>query len=74
MKLLFEIIGQILQVCWATIKCFATAIWENIGTILELKKIFGYFTPAGMIALCIGVPTVVVSAVFFIVKKVAKSL
>ena len=44
-------------------------IWQLIPTILELMKIKSYFTPAGIIALQIGVPTIVISAIIFIVKK-----
>jgi len=32
-------------------------------------KIKSYFTPAGIIALQIGVPTIVISAIIFLVKK-----
>jgi len=44
-------------------------IWQLIPTILELMKIKSYFTPAGIIALQIGVPTIVISAIIFLVKK-----
>ena len=73
MKLFFEIIGQVLQVWWAMLKNTAIALWENLDTILELKKFFGYFTPAGMIALCLGVPTIVVTVTLAILKRVARS-
>lgn len=69
----FEIIGQVLQVWWAMLKSTAIALWENLDTILELKKFLGYFTPAGMIALCIGVPTFVVSVVLWVAKRAIKN-
>jgi len=48
-------------------------IWQLIPTILDLLKIRGYFTPAGIIALQIGIPTFLVSAAIFLVKKAAFS-
>ena len=56
------------------LKAFGTAIWDNLPAILEIKKVMGYFTPAGMIALYLGVPTIVVTLVFFVCKKVIKLL
>ena len=44
-------------------------IWELIPAILELLKIKSYFTPAGIIALQIGVPTFVITASIFLLKK-----
>lgn len=57
----------------------ATAIEEEkkitftYFALLELKKIMGYFTPLGMIALYIGVPTIVVSMAYKLVKKFLRS-
>lgn len=69
MKILIEIITVLWQAVWGILKAFGTAIWENLPAILEIKKIVGYFTPAGMIALCLGVPTIAISIVIFIAKK-----
>ena len=44
-------------------------IWELIPAILDLLKIKSYFTPAGIIALQIGVPTFVITASIFLLKK-----
>ena len=68
--LLFEIITVLWQAFWGTMKAFGTAIWDNLPAILEIKKVMGYFTPAGMIALYLGVPLFVVSLALFIVKKI----
>ena len=54
--LLFEIITVLWQAFWGTMKAFGTAIWDNLPAILEIKKVMGYFTPTGMIALYLGVP------------------
>jgi len=54
------------------IGAFAKAIWVNLPAILEIKKVLGYFTPAGIIALSLGVPTIIVSCGLFIAKRVLK--
>lgn len=48
---------------------FTSLVWNNLGTILELRKIASYFTPAGMIAVYLGVPVAAVSVTIFIIKK-----
>ena len=70
--LLFEIITVLWQAFWGTMKAFGTAIWDNLPAILEIKKVMGYFTPAGMIALYLGVPTIVISVLFFLIRRAVK--
>ena len=64
---------EIIQILWLTItgilKAFISAIWNNLGSILELVKIRDYFTPAGIIAFYIGVPTFVVSIILIFKKQ-----
>lgn len=55
------------------LKAFGTVIWDNLPAILEIKKVMGYFTPAGMIALYLGVPTIVISLLVLAVKKIIKA-
>ena len=55
-------------------KAFGTVIWDILPAILEIKKVMGYFTPAGMVALYLGVPTTVISLICFIIKRVRKFL
>lgn len=71
--LLFEIITVLWQAFWGMLKAFGTAIWDNLPAILEIKKVMGYFTPAGMIALYLGVPTIVISVLFLVVRKIVKA-
>ena len=68
-----EIITVLWQAFWGTMKAFGTAIWDNLPAILEFKKVMGYFTPAGMIALYLGVPTIVISVLFLVVRKIVKA-
>ena len=72
MKILIEIITVLWQAFWGILKAFGTAIWDNLPAILEIKKVMGYFMPAGMIALYLGVPTIVIGILFLVVRKIIK--
>ena len=73
MTIFIEIITVLWQAFWGTLKAFGMAIWDNLPAILEIKKVMGYFTPAGMVALYLGVPTIVISIVFLAVRKIIKA-
>ena len=73
MTIFIEIITVLWQAFWGILKAFGTAIWDNLLAILEIKKVMGYFTPAGMIALYLGVPTIVISILFLAVRKIIKA-
>ena len=73
MKVFIEIITVLWQAFWGMLKAFGTAIWDNLPAILEIKKVMGYFTPAGMIALYLGVPTIAISILFLAVRKIIKA-
>lgn len=73
MKIFIEIITLLWQAFWGTVNAFGTTIWDNLPAILEFKKVMGYFTPAGMIALYLGVPTIVISVLFLVVRKIVKA-
>jgi len=55
------------------LSAIGTAVWNNLPAILELKKIMGYFTPAGAIALYLGIPTIAVTATIVLIKRLIKS-
>lgn len=73
MTIFIEIITVLWQAFWGILKAFGTAIWDNFPAILEIKKVMGYFTPAGMIALYLGVPTIVIGILFLAVRKIIKA-
>ncbi len=68
-----EILFEVLSVIWITISSLFegifTMIIENLPLFMEMKQVLGMFTPAGMIALYLGVPTIVVSVSIALVKK-----
>lgn len=69
MSIFIEVITILWKTIWGMFTAIGTAVWENLPAILEIKKIASYFTPAGMIALCLGVPTVVITLILSIVKR-----
>ena len=73
MAILIEILSTMWQVIWGLLSGIGKAVFDNLPALLELKKIMGYFTPLGMIALYIGVPTVVVSIAYKLIKKFLRS-
>ena len=73
MTIFIEIITVLWQAFWGILKAFGTAIWDNLPAILEIKKVMGYFTPVGMVALYLGVPTIVISILFLAIKKIIKA-
>lgn len=73
MTVFIEVISTMWQVIWGLLSGMGKAVFENLPALFELKKIMGYFTPLGMIALYIGVPTIVVSIVYKLIKKFLRS-
>lgn len=69
MEIFIEIVSVLWQTISGLISAFVTVIWDNLSTILEIKKIMGYFTPVGMVALYLGVPTIVVTIAIKLIKK-----
>ena len=69
MSIFIEAIKILWETIWGVFTVIGTAIWENLPAILEIKKIAGYFTPAGRIALYLGVPTVVITVILSIAKR-----
>ena len=69
MQILFDVVTVMWQFIWGIICCFGRIIWYNLPQLLELKKIMGYFTPVGMFALYIGVPTIIVSLAIKFIKQ-----
>lgn len=73
MEIFIEIISVFWQAFWGMLSAIGSAIWQNLPAILELKKIMGYFTPAGAVALYLGVPTIVITALVWLIKKAIKN-
>lgn len=73
MNIFIEIISVIWQTITGLVGAFATAIWNNLPEILQLKQIVGYFTPTGVIGLYLGVPTIVVTVAIALIKRAVKN-
>ena len=74
MEIFIEVMTVFWQAFWGFLNVIVTVIWQNLPELLELKKIMGYFTPTGMIALYLGVPTIVITALVWILKKAVRSI
>ena len=70
-NIFIEVLTTMWQVVWGLLSGIGKAVFDNLPALLELKKIMGYFTPLGMIALY--VPTIVVSIAYKLVKKFLRS-
>ena len=72
-----EILFEVLSVIWITISSLfegmVTMIIENLPLFMEMKQVLGMFTPAGMIALYLGVPTIVVSVGIALIKRAVRA-
>ena len=73
MTIFIEVISTMWQIIWGLLSGIGKAVFDNLSALIELKKIMGYFTPLGMIALYIGVPTFVVSIAYKLIKKFLRS-
>ena len=73
MEIFIEVMTVFWQAFWGFLKVIGTVIWQNLPELLELKKIMGYFTPTGMIALYLGVPVFIVTAAIWVCKKIIHS-
>ena len=72
-----EILFEVLSVIWVTISSLFEGMFsmiiENLPLFMEMKQVLGMFTPAGMIALYLGVPTIVVSVGIALIKRTIRA-
>jgi hypothetical protein len=61
MVILTEGVPIILKTILMVIESIFVAAWDSLPNIIELKKIASFFTPTNVLAICLGVPTVMVS-------------
>ena len=73
---IINIINQVLTILWEVISLFFKAIGsivrDNLPLILQIKKVFAYLTPKGVIALITGLPIGFFTIVFFIIKRLKR--
>ncbi len=72
MAVFIEILSIILQGFRGTLYGIAQGIYELLPAAMQLRKLASYFTPPGIVALYFGVPTVIVTVLFFIARKAMK--
>lgn len=74
MTIFIEILSLLWQGFWAMLCGIGDAVYALLPSVMQLNKLANYFTPTGMVALYFGVPTVFVTIIFGITKKVIKKL
>ncbi|MBQ7347593.1 MAG: hypothetical protein IJW55_06515 [Clostridia bacterium] len=68
--MIIEILKVFFGTIWAVFSEVITCLWALLPLFLEIRKMASVLTPVGMIALYLGVPTCLVSAVIFLIKRV----
>lgn len=68
----FEILSILGQTIWELLSALFSGIWNILPEILEIKKVLGYFTPAGAVAIYLGVPTIVVTIAVKLIRKLVR--
>jgi len=70
--ILIEILKVLAITIWECTKGILTVLWNCLPEFMKLKQVLGYFTPEGIVALWLGVPTFVITALVFLVKRTLK--
>lgn len=70
--IIIEILSILGQTIWGLLSTLFSVIWNNLPEILEIKKVLGYFTPAGAVAIYLGVPTIVVTIAVKLIRKLVR--
>ena len=70
--IIIEILSILGQTIWGLLSALFSAICNILPEILEIKKVLGYFTPAGAVAIYLGVPTIVVTIAVTLIRKLVR--
>ena len=70
--IIIEILTILGQAIWGLLSALFSGIWNILPEILEIKKVLGYFTPAGAVAIYLGVPTIVVTIAVKLIRKLVR--
>ena len=70
--IIIEILTILEQTIWGLLSALFSGIWNILPEILEIKKVLGYFTPAGAVAIYLGVPTIVVTIAVKLIRKLVR--
>lgn len=72
MTLFIEILSLFWQGFCQTLSGIFDAVYALLPTAMQLNKLASYFTPTGTVALYLGVPTVLITILFGIIKREMK--
>ncbi len=69
--IIIEILSILGQTIWGLLSALFS-VCNILPEILEIKKVLGYFTPAGAVAIYLGVPTIVVTIAVKLIRKLVR--
>lgn len=72
MAVFIEILSLLWQGFCQTLSGIFDAVYALLPTAMQLNKLASYFTPMGMVALYLGVPTVLITILVGIIKRAMK--
>ena len=72
MAVFIEILSLLWQGFCQTLSGIFDAVYALLPTAMQLNKLASYFTPTGMVALYLGVPIVLITILFGIIKMAMK--
>ena len=70
--IIIEILSILGQTIWGLLSALFSVRCNILPEILEIKKVLGYFTPAGAVAIYLGVPTIVVTIAVKLIRKLVR--
>ena len=70
--IIIEILSILGQTIWGLLSALFSVICNILPEILEIKKVLGYITPAGAVAIYLGVPTIVVTIAVKLIRKLVR--
>ena len=68
MELVFEVFG----ILWEVFRAFGKMIIELLPTVIELKQLADMFSWQELLAAYIGIPSIIVTGIVFLIKGAKK--
>lgn len=67
-----QLIGEVLSIFWEVFKAFGKMIIELFPAVMELKQVMDMFTWEQMLAVYLGVPSIIITVVVFLIRRAIK--
>ena len=70
--IIIEILSILGQTIWGLLSALFSVICNILPEKKKKKNVLGYFTPAGAVAIYLGVPTIVVTIAVKLIRKLVR--